>query len=209
MLRHEDSYGCRKSDDRTALDFTKRLNLLFLEKLGVGVGVGSANARTASTDAVGTHSGTDVQPILQLPLVCTRPLPFKIRPLVMTQSARVSEEVYEYQRYDPLYCRQESKWLAPYIVGDPPAWADASGAVSTPRESFQLPNDSWDWLADWAVDFGKPGMNETDAEGWEYSAAFMQFTVSSSRRAMRPTDQVQHSANYYTSAQCSLRASTF
>ena len=80
-------------------------------------------------------------------------------------SPAVCDEVFEHMRFDHV-----AGWRPAWLFGDPPYWADASGAVPLTREdvSSRLPR-GWTWAGAWA-----PGP-------WDHSARFRNFRTPSHR----------------------------
>lgn len=90
----------------------------------------------------------------------------------------VIEAVYEYQRYTPL----RGGWINPFLMGDPPHWSNARGTKELKRNQVTLPNASWEWVGDWAIDKSGKIRKEIDDEGWDYALNFSYFTPTSARR---------------------------
>lgn len=102
--------------------------------------------------------------------------------------APVSEEVYQYSRYNFVKNCWEQPWSK---VGDPHEWADVLGKGNKNPKTFQLPH-SWEWVdKDWKVDMSGIVGKEIDKDGWEYATSFPAFTLTNPKHTKQPTDCVR------------------
>jgi hypothetical protein len=86
-----------------------------------------------------------------------------------TQSI-VKEEIYEYQRYNPLML----SWVDPFLSSDPHRWSDVSGIVQKfGKNSVNLPVErGWQWNEDWKIDVSAKLAVQIDSEGFHYGFEF-------------------------------------
>jgi len=101
----------------------------------------------------------------------------------------VEEETFENMRYDP----GKQRWATPFIRGDPHEWTDSSCLDKREIDSVTLPRDGhWEWQGRWNVSMagGVEGVN-FDEEGWEYSTAFANFSVSNLGRVFQKNDMAR------------------
>lgn len=109
--------------------------------------------------------------------------------VTMSTLAPVTEETYQYSRFNPVMSKWEKPWDS--MVGDPKEWADVRGKGFRPPKSITLP-DGWKWLdADWSVDKNYKIGKEIDGEGWEYATSFANFTHNNQKHAKTTTDCVR------------------
>ena len=104
----------------------------------------------------------------------------------------VKEEIYEYQRYNPL----SLSWIDPFLSNDPHRWSDATGvAQKIGKNSVQLPLErGWKWIEDWKIDVSAKLGVQIDAEGFHYGFDFYAICGKSddmTLRTFRPLDCVR------------------
>ena len=54
---------------------------------------------------------------------------------------------------------------------DRSSWSDIDGMNETPKESFSLPSDHWEWESDWFLEDNLEGV-PLGPEGWSYALDF-------------------------------------
>jgi hypothetical protein len=103
-------------------------------------------------------------------------------------SAPVTEEVYQYSRFNLMKNSWEKPWSS---VGDPHEWADVFGKGNKDPRTFKLPSN-WEWLdREWQIDMNGIVGKEIDKDGWEYATNFLAFSLSNTSRTMTPADCVR------------------
>ena len=93
------------------------------------------------------------------------------------------QDLLDSRVWSPVLVMNERRWLPPYhLEDDVPDWSDTTCTNQRTKDSVELPDSSWIWINDWEVDIEAT----TDADGWEYAAAFGAFDQT--RRRYRRGD---------------------
>eukprot|EP00985_Skeletonema_marinoi_P000446 scaffold162_cov117-Skeletonema_marinoi.AAC.1 len=139
----------------------------------------SSKSSTQSMFRMGSCESFDLEPVVEFVMENQRLTP----DIGDVYDIEKGQDLLDSRVWSPVLVMNERRWLPPYhLEDDVPDWSDTTCTNQRTKDSVELPDSSWIWINDWEVDIEAT----TDADGWEYAAAFGAFDQT--RRRYRRGD---------------------